>query len=111
MVVDSEADSACKERLSGAASAIHLTSDQLRYEWHDCFTFYMLFIHSHSRVKLLRQGNALLLRTVNSNMIQVLCYNPSQINQRSLQPLSFISQVIIIIFLFLECSVFQTNTE
>lgn len=45
MAVETEADTVWEKQLSGAAPAIHLTSDQARHEWHCCFTFCILFIH------------------------------------------------------------------
>lgn len=46
MAVKTEGDSVCEKQLSGAAPAIHLTSDQARREWRYFFTFCILFIHS-----------------------------------------------------------------
>lgn len=51
MAAETEADSVWEKQLSGAAPAIHLTSDQARHEWHYCFTFYILFIHSHTHLR------------------------------------------------------------
>lgn len=52
MAVETEGDSVCEKQLSGAAPAIHLTSDQARREWRYFFTFCMLssFTHTHTRV-------------------------------------------------------------
>lgn len=48
MAAETEADTVWEKQRSGAVPAIHLTSDQAGHEWHYCFTFYALFIHSHT---------------------------------------------------------------